>query len=175
MLAPLSSLGQGPKIGEAAPQFTIHEIDGKLRTLKLLENEGPFFLYFGMAGDPVDDAVRPYINRIANTYVPSRAKWYAVMDMKPSQARSWSSETRLPYHVLLDTGGTLRRLFRVENAPTIVEIGVSGKVLHVWTGFSGEGMKRINREAATINRMKLHDFEFSRTPSVTQYSRGFGT
>jgi len=159
------------RIGDDAPKFTIHEIDGRLQTLKTLENEGNFFLYFGKRGDPVDDAMRPYINRMVTTYVPGRAKWYAVTDIKPEAARAWNAEAQLPYHVLLDQGGVVRRLFQVDNAPTIIEVGVDGKILNYWMGFSGDGLKKLNREVARINRMKVKNMDFTRTPSVTQFGQ----
>lgn len=161
--------------GDSAPKFTAQEMDGKLRSIKEFENEGAFFLYFVRDDDPVDNAARGYINKMVSTYVPARAKWYGVVQMNHDRAVSWNAEYAPPYHVLLDTEGKLQRLFRVTASPTIIEIGVGGDIRNVWTGYSGYWLKDLNREMASINHAPLQAFDFTKTPSVTQYGRTYGS
>lgn len=165
---------QGVQPGDPAPAFTVNNAAGKPVLLRDLRNQGsPFFLYFINDRDNVSGRASSFINRMVRSYTPSKVKWYGIINSREDRARSYLSEFNPPYQVYLDPQMTTVQLYGFQSAPAVVEIDGEGKVVKIWRGFSGWMLKDLNREIARVNGKRAKAFDFSRTPSVTQYGQAF--
>jgi len=160
--------------GATAPEFLADSIEGKRLALKDLRGEGVVFLYFIRANDPVNTEAMTYIHRMIHTYYPNdHAKFFGVVDLDQSHARSWAAEISPPYKLLLDPRNELVYKYKIESSPAIVEIDTEGKIVREWQGFSGYWLKDLNGYLAKATQKRLHQFDFSATPSVTKFGRPY--
>lgn len=168
------SPGQSLTPGELAPEFWTHSIEGKRISLKDLRGEGVVFLYFIRDGDPVNNEAMNTIHRMIRAYYPNdHAKFFGVINVDQSRARSWNAEINPPYKLLLDPKLELVYKYKIESSPAIVEINARGKVVKEWQGFSGYWLKDLNGFLSKATRRKLQQFDFTGTPSVTQFGRPY--
>ncbi|MBN9501451.1 MAG: hypothetical protein BGO01_01385 [Armatimonadetes bacterium 55-13] len=160
--------------GDLAPEFLISSIEGKRLSLKDLRGEGVVFLYFIKDGDSVNNDAMPYIHRLIRAYYPNEhAKFFGVINVDQSRARAWNAEINPPYKLLLDPRGDLIYKYKIESSPAIVEIDTEGKIVKEWQGFSGYWLKDLNGFVSKATRKPLKQFDFSKTPSVTQFGRPY--
>ncbi len=173
-MAILATGYQGLTPGEQAPEFLIPSIEGKRLSLKDLRGEGVVFLYFIRDGDPVNNEAMNTIHRMIRAYYPNNhAKFFGVINVDQNRARSWNAEINPPYKLLLDPKNELVYKYKIESSPAIVEIDSSGKIVKEWQGFSGYWLKDLNGFLAKATRKPLQKFDFSKTPSVTQFGRPY--
>lgn len=160
--------------GELAPEFFIDSIEGKRLSLKDLRGEGVVFLYFIRDGDPVNNEAMSVIHRMIRAYYPNEhAKFFGVINAEQNRARSWNAEIDPPYKLLLDPRLELIYKYRIESSPAIVEIDTHGKIVKEWQGYSGFWLKDLNGFLAKATRKPLRQFDFTKTPSVTQFGRPY--
>lgn len=165
---------QGLTPGEPAPEFLIPSIEGKRLSLKDLRGEGVVFLYFIRDGDPVNNQAMNTIHRMIRAYYPNDyAKFFGVINADQNRARSWNAEINPPYKLLLDPKNELVYKYKIESSPAIVEIDASGRIVKEWQGFSGYWLKDLNGFLAKATRKPLQKFDFTKTPSVTQFGRPY--
>jgi peroxiredoxin len=160
--------------GEQAPEFLAQSIEGKRISLKDLRGEGVVFLYFIRDGDPVNNEAMNTIHRMIRAYYPNdHAKFFGVINVDQNRARSWNAEINPPYKLLLDPKNELVYKYKIESSPAIVEIDTQGRIVKEWQGFSGYWLKDLNGFLAKATRKKLQQFDFTKTPSVTQFGRPY--
>lgn len=160
--------------GEQAPEFLAQSIEGKRISLKDLRGEGVVFLYFIRDGDPVNNEAMNTIHRMIKAYYPNNhAKFFGVINVDQNRARSWNAEINPPYKLLLDPRLELVYKYKIESSPAIVEIDTDGKIVKEWQGFSGFWLKDLNGFLAKATRKPLQQFDFTKTPSVTQFGRPY--
>jgi peroxiredoxin len=170
----LASASQSLTPGDTAPEFLISSIDGKRTSLKDLRGEGVVFLYFIRDGDPVNNEAMNMLHRMIRAYYPNdHAKFFGVINADQNRARSWNAEMDPPYKLLLDPKLELVYKYKVESSPAIVEIDTQGRIVKEWQGFSGYWLKDLNGFLAKATRKPLRQFDFSKTPSVTQFGRPY--
>lgn len=170
----LASGFQSLTLGEQAPEFFIPSIEGKRLSLKDLRQEGVVFLYFIRDGDPVNNEAMNTIHRMIRAYYPNdHAKFFGIINADQNRARSWNAEINPPYKLLLDPKLELVYKYKVESSPAIVQIDASGKIVREWQGFSGYWLKDLNGYLSKATRRPLQKFDFSKTPSVTQFGRPY--
>lgn len=166
--------GQSLNPGDMAPEFWTRSIEGKRLSLKDLRGEGVVFLYFIRDGDPVNNEAMDIIHRMIRAYYPNNhAKFFGVINTEQNRARSWNAERNPPYKLLLDPKLELVYKYKIESSPAIVEIDAEGKIVKEWQGFSGYWLKDLNGFLSKATRRKLQQFDFTKTPSVTQFGRPY--
>lgn len=158
------------KVGSPLPEFTVSGIDGKKYLTKDLRNSGhPSFLYFINESDGVSRTMTSAFDRIVKAYQPGNIKVFGIINAREDKGRSYQSEFRSPYQLLLDPQRSTIQLLGVKSAPTVVMIDKSGNVGHIWAGYSGKALKEINRAMAGASNGRAMRFDFSKTPSATKY------
>lgn len=167
---------QGLRVGDKVPSFSVVGPDGKQVFLKDMQNAGsPIFLFFINDRDGTSASAAGYINKIAGAYTPSKVKWYGIINAREDRLRSYQSEMNPPYQLYMDPTLSAVQTFKAQGSPYVVLINKSGRVAHIWNGYSGANLKDLNRAVARANGRKVASIDFRRTPSTVQYGRGFIT
>ncbi len=166
-LATVAAQAQSWKAGDKAPAFSGSSLEGKRISLRDLQDEGPFFLFFIKPDDATSRQAETYISKIARAYAPNKVKWYGVLNSRPQNARSWMAEYNPPYKPILDDGSMIQQ-FHVRSSPTVIQIGTNGKIIRQWVGYSGYWLKDLNKSVAKASGKKSKPIDFSKTPSVTR-------
>jgi len=161
------------KVGDKSPDFSAVSMSGRRLYLKDLQEQGPVFLYFVRDGESPCSQETPYIERMLKSYGATRSNWYGVLNSKDDQVRAFMAEYSPSFRVLKDEDMSMVHALGIRNAPTVVQIGAHGKVLHVWRGFSGTNLNEMNLAMAKANHQKASQLDFSQAPSTTIYGVDF--
>ncbi len=73
----------------------------------------------------------------------------------------------------MDKELSLVQLYGIESSPALVYIGADGQIIKQWMGYSGYGLKDINKFFADVEGRSVNYIDFNHTPSTTQYGHGY--
>ncbi len=133
-LALPATAGDGARVGEKAPAFTLadqagtthslSENDGKVRVLEWINPDCPFVKRHYAAGT---------MKRLAETYGERGVVWMAVNSTNSMDAAAnaeFHAEKDLPYGILVDQEGTVGRLYGAMTTPHMFVIDADGVVVY---------------------------------------------
>ena len=140
--------GPAPKIGQAAPDFTVQALDGK--TYKLSDFRGkPVWINFWASWCPPCRAENPDIEEV---YQANQANGLVVLGVaigeEDGNVRGYVDRTGLNYTIGLDRGQDIAATYRIVGIPTHYFIDKDG-ILREWR-IGSMSKKTMEKNVATI-------------------------
>lgn len=143
-LAATRVAGQAP--GDSVPDFTLKTLDGD--TVRLFEFRGrPVVIYFWATWCP---PCRYEIPLLAAAYHAHAGDSLVVLgvngrdqELSTRAVQKFVAELHVPFRVLLDEKGRVRRRYRLRGLPTTVFVGLDGRVRAVIQGpFTADALQQ---------------------------------
>jgi thiol-disulfide isomerase/thioredoxin len=136
------------KVGDAAPDFALKDLDGAEVTLASLKGKVVLLDFWATWCGPCKAAM-PAIQKIADDY---KDKGVVVLGINtwensPDAARKYMADKKFTYPCLL-AGDPLAEAYGVPGIPTIVVLGKDGSVEFLEVGMGGDGKIRAAIDAA---------------------------
>ena len=101
--------------GEPAPDFTLADQDGSPITLSALWKRGPVILFFYPKDDTMGCTAEACAFRDAyEEFQKAGATVVGISSQGTASKKSFATKNRLPFTLLADTGGQVRRLYQVK-------------------------------------------------------------
>ncbi|BCJ88295.1 TlpA family protein disulfide reductase [Effusibacillus dendaii] len=128
-----------PVVGFHAPDFTLTDFEGKKATLSELKGK-PVFVNFWASWCPPCKAEMPDLVKMAKKY-EGKVSFYGVnltVNDEPENAKSFLQSFGVPYPNLMDTDGTVAKLYQVQGIPTSFLIDANGKIVYTAPGAMNE-------------------------------------
>ncbi len=129
----------GIRVGDAAPDFTLPKQDGSLVTLKTLLGKGPVVLYFYPKDDTPGCTAEACSFRDAyEDFKEAGAEVVGISSDSESAHRDFADKHRLPFVLVSDQGGKVRKLYGVPSTLGLLPgrvtyvIDAGGVVRHVF-------------------------------------------
>lgn len=174
VLLPALALGQNNlKSGQQVPDFSLFRTDEQQVFKKDMMNEGDFFIYFVNVSDPLSDQATRFLVRQLGKYGSMKTKWKAVLNSGPITADKWTLSNDPNMDVFVDPTNRLARLFGIKSAPAVVLVSKEGRALKTWQGWSGAGVKDLNRWIAKMNGESPKGLGTARFTNATRFGRPF--
>jgi peroxiredoxin len=135
-----------PLVGKVAPDFELHDLDGK--TVKLSSLRGKVVvLDFWATWCPPCVASLPLVTAAASARNAQGVVFFGVNQKETSDViRAFQKEKSLNFPVLLDAKGTVGTLYQAKAIPETVVIDKKGKIEAVHVGFEAGIKKQLGQE-----------------------------
>lgn len=149
----------GVQVGDAAPDFTLPDAEGRAVSLKELLGKGSIVLYFYPKDDTPGCTREAVCFRDSYTvFKEAGAEVVGISSDSEDSHRSFASKHRLPFILLSDRGGAVRKLYGVPTTLGLLPgrvtyiIDRNGIVRHVFSSqFSPE--KHIDEALKTLRAL----------------------
>jgi peroxiredoxin len=131
----VGSVTRPPAIGKAAPAFELETLDGGRASLGELRGRPVLVNFWASWCRPCSDEMPEIVRR----YQELHAAGLEVLainltnDEKKKDIRRFAEEFRLPFPVLLDTRGKVRRRYGLVGVPMTVFVDTAGVVAAIYT------------------------------------------
>ena len=137
------------KAGDAAPAFTLKDLDGKDVSLASLAGKVVLLDFWATWCNPCKAAM-PFIQKIHDEYKGKGVMVYGVNtgDTKDGAAKKYMAEKGYTYPCLLAGDDLANKSYGTSAIPTLVVIGKDGKIAMVEVGFGGDQKIRAAIDAA---------------------------
>jgi peroxiredoxin len=112
-----------------APDFSLLDIHGK--AFKLSSQRGnPVIIFFGTTWCPACRGEMPYYKSLYDKYAPNGMKFlYIDINESPSRVARFARENLFPYHVLVDTDGSVANNYNIVGVPTLILVDKEGNII----------------------------------------------
>jgi len=135
--------------GDAAPDFTLHGLDGLRYSLHEAAGSGPVLLAFWKSACDTCRVAAPYFNRLHEAYENLGWAFWAVAQDPEPKARAFAEEQALRLTVLLDAPAlAVSVAYDPEATPTLFLIEPTRGVTLTSVGFSKDDLNEISRRVA---------------------------
>lgn len=153
--ASLSAVAAGPEPGEAAPVFSLPDLEGRAWTLEDLGQDGPVLLDFGSVFCAACQEALRWLETARREFGPRGLAVAAVNVDGAKAARAVATVTRsleVGYPVLLDGDGAVAEAYGVEVIPFLVLVDAAGTVRAVHRGLAPDLAEVLGLDAALAAR-----------------------
>lgn len=151
------------KVGGKAPDFKATGSDGKSYTLKSFTGKKPTLFYFIGATCPVNAQAVKYFNRVAEAYKGS-VNFIGVIDGDKAAYTTWNKQFKAPYVVLLDPNQKIIGAYGAERSPWAVLVDSKGTITKIWTGYSAKQITEIGGALATASKVTAKKLDVAGAP-----------
>jgi peroxiredoxin len=138
--------------GDAAPDFSLSDAQGKHHSLKDLLKKGPVIAAFFKMSCPTCQFTFPFLQRIHDAYGSARATLVAISQEDAADTAEFCQEYGLTFTALLDEDGyPASNSYGITNVPSIFLISTDGKVQERAVGFARAEIEKMGTEFARAN------------------------
>lgn len=135
--------------GNAAPRFSLKDLDGKTHSLDSLLEHGPVVLAFFKISCPVCQFTLPFLQRISERIAGKRITVIGVSQDDLRSTKDFNQEYGLKFPTLIDDPGyPASNAYGLTNVPTIFLIAPDGAVKVSCMGFDRAALETIAGELA---------------------------
>lgn len=121
-------------VGDAAPNFTLVDMDGASHTLSDYRGQGVFLNFWGTWCEPCKKEM-PAMNRQHAIYASQGVQTLAVnIEQSPFEVQKFMQQYGLQFPVVIDTTGDVKQAYSIIPLPTTVLINPEGTVTKIITG-----------------------------------------
>ena len=139
--------GQSKMVGQAAPDFTLEQLDGDKVKLSQHKGENVVVLDFWATWCPPCKKALPIVEKLTKKFEDKGVVIYAVDQREEAKTvRKYLKDADLDLNVLMDTEGSVGNKFGVRSIPTTVVIGLNGAVQAVHKGYDPQMEKKLTEE-----------------------------
>ena len=140
--------------GNAAPAFSLKGLDGKDYSLAPLLQKGPVVAAFFKVSCPVCQFTFPFLERIHRRYGGDGVTILGISQDDAKATKSFAGEYGVTFPVALDEKGyPASNAYGLTNVPTILLIGMDGKVNVTCMGFGKKELETMAGELAVRRKM----------------------
>jgi peroxiredoxin Q/BCP len=129
-----------PTVGQIAPDFTLPDQHGKAVRLSDLHSQGPVVLFFYPKDETAGCTAEACAFRDEHQhFLEAGATVVGISSDSEESHRKFAANHRLPYTLLSDAGGVLRRAWKVPKTLGLIDgrvtyvIDRGGNVLHIFS------------------------------------------
>ncbi len=126
--------------GDAAPDFSLSDAQGKNHSLKELLKKGPVIAAFFKMSCPTCQFTFPFLQRIDDAYGSAHATLVAISQEDAADTIEFCQEYGVKFTTLVDDDGyPVSNRYGITNVPSIFLISTDGKVQETSGGFCAQG------------------------------------
>lgn len=138
--------------GDAAPEFSLADAQGKSHSLKDLLKKGPVIAAFFKMCCPTCQFTFPFLQRIHDAYGSANATLVAISQEDAADTAEFCQEHGVTFTALLDEDGyAASNSYGITNVPSIFLISPDGKVQARAVGFARAEIEKMGAEFARAN------------------------
>jgi peroxiredoxin len=145
--------GSGVFVGNAAPDFTLQNLDGKPMSLAKALEKGPVILdFWALWCKPCLQAL-PGTDELARRFADRGLTVFAINTDSPrsiAKVRSYAKSMGFSFEVLLDPNSDMLRLYRFSRIPQLFLIAPDGKIAFSKLGYSPGQEKLLAHEIEKV-------------------------
>lgn len=140
--------------GRAAPEFTLHTLDGRQFDLRQALSRGPVLAVFFKISCPVCQFALPYVERMYQAYAGKNVTIVGVSQNTKADTETFLRQYGITFPVLLDDTSSypVSNAYGLTNVPTLFWIEGDGEIGLSSVGWSRADMEQINRHLAEAGR-----------------------
>jgi peroxiredoxin len=114
-----------------APDFSLNDIQGK--TFKLSSQRGnPVVIFFGATWCPACRGEMPFYKALYEKYAGRGLKFlYIDINESSKKVAYFAKENSFPYHVLLDSDGSVADNYNLIGIPTLILVNKEGNIIGI--------------------------------------------
>jgi peroxiredoxin len=138
--------------GDAAPDFSLSDTQGKNHSLKDLLKKGPVIAAFFKISCPTCQFTFPFLQRIHDAYGGAHATLVAISQDDAADTAEFCQEYGVKFTALVDEDGyPVSNRYRITNVPSIFLISTDGKIQERAVGFARAEIEAMGIEFARAN------------------------
>ena len=138
--------------GDAAPDFSLSDTQGKNHSLKDLLKKGPVIAAFFKISCPTCQFTFPFLQRIHDAYGSAHATLVAISQDDAADTAEFCQEYGVKFTALLDEDGyPVSNRYGITNVPSIFLISTDGKIQERAVGFARAEIEAMGIEFARAN------------------------
>lgn len=139
--------------GAQAPDFTLSSTDGRLFSLREMQQKGPVIVVFFKISCPVCQYALPFLERIYKAQGNKNVTIVGVSQNDKRETEQFMKEYGVTFPVLLDDTKTfpVSNAYGITNVPTTFLIGRDGQIEVSSVSWAKQEVDEINRKAAEAN------------------------
>src|SRR5262245_20175288 len=141
--------------GSQAPSFSLSELDGKVRQLRLNK---PALLVFFETDCPTCQLTIPYLNRLAQA-LDGKAEVIGISQDGEAETRELAEQAPIRFSVVLDRDLSVSREYDPQAVPTLFLIDGGGKIARTSVAFDKAELNAIAAEM--LNAIGAEPFELA--------------
>jgi peroxiredoxin len=137
--------------GQAAPEFSLKGIDGKVYSLEELRRKGPVLAAFFKISCPVCQFTFPFLQRLYERYGNDDVTFLGISQDDAKASAGFAKQYGITFPIALDEkekGYPASNAYGLTNVPTIFLIDANGKVIISSMGFVKNDFERIAAQLA---------------------------
>src|SRR5712671_6998560 len=137
--------------GQAAPEFSVKGIDGKIYSLEELLRRGPVLAAFFKISCPVCQFTFPFLQRLHERYGSEEVTFLGISQDDAKATAGFAKQYGITFPIALDEkekGYPASNAYGLTNVPTIFLIDADGTVRVSSMGFVKDDLERIAAELA---------------------------
>ncbi|MGA8104863.1 MAG: TlpA disulfide reductase family protein [Candidatus Acidiferrales bacterium] len=158
--------------GDAAPDFSLSDAQGKNHSLKDLLKKGPVIAAFFKMSCPTCQFTFPFLQRIHDAYGSTNATLVAISQENAADTAEFCAEYGVKFTALVDGHGyPASNRYGITNVPSIFLISPDGKVKERAVGFARAEIEAMGAEFARANHRPVTPV-FRRTEIVPDTKPG---
>ena len=158
--------------GDAAPDFSLPDLQGKPHTLADGLAQGHLLLAFFKVSCPTCQFTFPFIQRLHEKLNGAPLTIWGVCQNDAEDAREFCKEFELTFPVLIDDSCyTVSNAYGLTNVPSLFLIDPNGKILLGEHGFSRKALEQIDAQFAPASKDPRLPF-FSPSEIIPDYKPG---
>jgi peroxiredoxin len=148
--APLTHI----EAGNAAPRFSLKDLDGKEQSLDSLLDRGPVVLAFFKISCPVCQFTFPFLQRISERFTGRSAPVVGISQDDARSTKEFNQEYGVTFPTLFDdTSYSVSNTYGLTNVPTVFLVASDGTVKVSCMGFDKAALEKIAGELAQHQRV----------------------
>lgn len=158
--------------GKAAPEISLHDLEGKPFSLRTVLRHGPAVVAFFKVTCPVCQYALPFVERIYRVH-KDHARIVGVSQHPKKETGQFRREYGISLPTLLDPEGSYpaSNAYGLTNVPTLFLIAPDGKIEISSVGWNKQDVEEINRRLAGVASVPLPAV-FHRGEEVIDYKAG---
>jgi peroxiredoxin len=137
--------------GQAAPEFSLKGIDGKIYSLEELRRKGPVLTAFFKISCPVCQFTFPFLQRLYERYGSDDVTFLGISQDDAKATAGFAKQYGITFPIALDEkekGYPASNAYGLTNVPTIFLIDADGKVSISSMGFVKNDLEQIAAQLA---------------------------
>jgi peroxiredoxin len=160
------------RAGDAAPEFSLSDTQGKNHSLKDLLKKGPVIAAFFKMSCPTCQFTFPFLQRIHDAYADIGATMVAISQEDAADTVEFCEEYGVKFTALVDGEGyPASNRYGITNVPSIFLIAPDGKVQETAIGFARAAIEAMGAEFARASHRPVTPV-FRRTEIVPDTKPG---
>src|SRR5882757_7968286 len=142
--------------GQAAPAFSLKDLDGKTYSLPALLEKGPVVAAFFKSSCPVCQFTFPFLQRLYKRYGGDGVTFLGISQDDERATRNFAKEYGVTFPLLLDESGyPVSNAYGLTNVPAIFLIDTGGTVKVSSMGFDKKDLETIAAHLAERKKISL--------------------